>query len=120
MSENTTPQPDLADQFRELGENLKTMFQSAWESDEAQKFKEELKSGLTELGNATTKAVEDFKVSEAGQRLKNDADDLKARVESGDFEAKARDEISKALHTFNTELQNAIDSFSKPDSDPEA
>lgn len=119
MSENSNPQPDLAAQFRELGENLKTMFQSAWESDEAQKFKEELKNGLTELGDATTEAVEDFKVSDAGQRLKEEANDLKARVESGEFEAKAREEISKALNAFNTELQKAIESFSKPNTDSE-
>jgi hypothetical protein len=120
MSENSNPQPDLAAQFRELGENLKAMFQSAWESDEALKFKEELKSGLTELGNTTTTAVEDFRVSETGQKLKEEANDFKTRVESGEFEAKAREEISKALNVFNTELQKAIESFSKPDSNSEA
>ena len=120
MSENTNHQPDLASQFRELGENLKNMFQSAWESDEALKFKEELKRGLTELGNATTQAVEDFKVSEAGQNLKAEAQDFKSRVESGEVEAKARDEISKALNLINAELQKAIDSFKKPKPDSEA
>jgi hypothetical protein len=120
MSENTNPQPDLASQFRELGENLKNMFQQAWESDEALKFKEELRTGLTELGNAATQAVDDFKVSEAGQKLKTEAKDFKSRVESGEVEAKARDEISKALSLINTELQKAIDSFKKPNSDPEA
>jgi hypothetical protein len=119
MSENSNPQPDLASQFRELGENLKTMIQSAWESDEALQFKEELKSGLTELGDAATKAVEDFTVSDAGQRFKEEANDFKARVESGEFEVKTREEISKALSAFNKELQKAIESFSKPDSEQE-
>jgi hypothetical protein len=113
MSENSNPQPDLASQFRELGENLKNMFQSAWESDEAQKFKDELKAGLTELGDVTTQAVEDFQTSETGQKLKNEANDLKSRIESGEFETKAREEISKALNMFNEEIQKAIDSFTK-------
>jgi hypothetical protein len=85
MSENT--QPDIASQFRELGENLKNIFKTTWESDEAQTLKEELKNGLDELGNATVEAVEDFKVSEAGQKLKDEAEDIKARVESGELEA---------------------------------
>ena len=118
MSENN--QTDLASQFRELGENLKNMFQSAWDSEEAQNFKEELRNGLTELGNAATQAVEDFHVSEAGQKIKTEAEDFKNRVESGEVEDKAREEISKALNIINTELQKAIDSFSPPKSDPEA
>ena len=107
-------QPDLTSQFRELGENLKSMFQSAWESEEATKLKEEMKEGLTELGTAANQALEDFNVSEAGQKIKAEAEDFKTRVESGEVETKARDEISKALNLINAELQKAIGSFSKP------
>lgn len=112
--------PDLASQFRELGENLKLMLQSAWESEEAQHFKEEVKDGLTELGNATSKAVEDFSVSETGKKIRAEAEDFKARVESGEVESKAREELSKALDMINKELQKARGSFSKPKSGPEA
>jgi len=107
-------QPDITSQFRELGENLKSMFQSAWESEEATKLKEEMKEGLAELGTAANQALEDFNVSEAGQKLKAETEDFKTRVESGEVETKARDEISKALNLINSELQNAIGSFSKP------
>jgi len=117
MSE--THQPDLASQFRELGENFKNMLQTAWESEEAKKLKDELKRGLTELGAATTQAVEDFQVSEAGEKIKEEAEEFKDRIQSGEVEAKAREEISKALDLINTELQKAISSFSKPNSDPE-
>jgi hypothetical protein len=118
MTENK--QPDLASQFRELGENLKLMFQTAWESDEAQHFKEEFKNGLTELGNAATKAVEDFNLSETGQKIKAEAEDFKARVESGEVESKVRDELTKALDLINTELQKARSKFNNPKSGPES
>jgi len=118
MTEN--PQPDLAAQFRELGQNLKSMFESAWESEEAHQLKEELKDGFVELGSAAEQAVADFKVSEAGRNLKSEAEDLKARFESGELETKTRQEISKALHTINTELQKVIDSFTSSKPDPEA
>ena len=119
MTENQNPQPDLASQFKELGENLKNMFQSAWESEEANQFKNELKDGLNELGNAATEAVENFNASEAGQTFKAEAKEFASRIESGEVEAKAREEISKALNIINIELQKAIDSFAKPKSDPE-
>ena len=120
MTEKPNPQPDLASQFKELGENLKNMFQSAWESDEANQFKNELKNGLNEIGKAATQTVEEFNASEAGQTIKAEAKDFVSRVESGEVEAKAREEISKAINIINTELQKAIDSFTKPKSDPEA
>ena len=118
MTEN--PQPDLAAQFRELGQNLKNMFQSAWESEEAHHLKEELKDGFVELGSAAEQAVADFKVSEAGRNLKSEAEAFKARLDSGELETKSRQEISKALNIINTELQKVIDSITPSKPDPEA
>ncbi len=104
MSENPNPQPDITSQFRELGENIKSFFHSAWEGEESQKFREELQNGLNELGKATNEAVKDIKTSEAGQRIKSEAEDFKARVEAGEVEEKARAEISKVLEFINAEL----------------
>lgn len=118
MTENN--QPDLASQFRELGENLKNIFRSTWESEEVQSLKEELKDGIKELGDAASQAVEDFNVSESGRKLKAEAQELKSRIESGEVEAKAREEISDALRLINTELSKAIDKLSNSKSNPES
>jgi hypothetical protein len=104
--ENPNPQPDISSQFRELGENIKRFFHSAWESEESQKFRQELQNGLNELGRATNEAVDEFKTSETGQKFKAEADELINRVETGEVEAKAREEISKVLDFINTELGN--------------
>ena len=102
--ENPTPQPDIANQFRELGENIKNFFHSAWESEESQKLRSELENGLNELGRATNEAVEEFKTSDTGQKFKAEADDFINRVETGEVEQKAREEISKVLGFINSEL----------------
>ena len=104
--ENPNPQPDITSQFRELGENIKSFFHSAWESEESQKFRQELENGLNELGRATTEAVDEFKTSETGQKFKVEAEDFKTRVETGEVEQKARQEISKVLSFINNELGN--------------
>ena len=102
--ENPNPQPDIGSQFRELGENIKKFFQTAWESEESQKFRQELQNGLNELGRATNEAVDEFKTSETGQKFKAEADEFINRVETGEVETKAREEISKVLDFINTEL----------------
>jgi hypothetical protein len=104
--ENPNPQPDISSQFRELGENIKNFFHSAWESEESQKFRQELQNGLNELGRATNEAVDEFKTSETGQKFKAEADEFINRVETGEVEVKAREEISKVLDFINTELGN--------------
>jgi hypothetical protein len=117
MTEKT--QPDLASQFREMGENLKDIFRSTWESVEVQKLKEEMKDGINELSTAATQAVEDFNVSESGKRIKAEAEEFKSRVESGEVESRAREEISNALNLINAELSKAIEKISPPKSDSE-
>lgn len=118
MSDNPNPHPDITDQFRELGENLKSFFQSAWESEESQKLRQELKNGLNELGKATNEAVDDFKASEAGKKFKAEAEDFKTRVETGEVEEKARQEISKVLSFINTELGKLNQKVAPQQSEP--
>ncbi len=104
--ENPNSHPDMTSQFRELGENIKNFFHTAWESEKSQKFRQELQNGLNEFGRATNEAVDEFKTSETGQKFKSEADDFKNRVETGEVEEKAREEISKVLNFINTELSN--------------
>lgn len=124
MTEPTQTNPesapgDLADEFRNLGENLKTFFQTAWESEERKKFQQEIKDGMEELGNSLSQAASEFKESPTGQQLKSDIEDLHARVRSGEVENKFRTELLSVLRTINTELEKAFSPKPPPDS-PEA
>jgi hypothetical protein len=120
MTENPNPDPqsDITDQFRELGENIKNFFHSAWESEESQNLRKELQNGLNEFGKATNEAIEEFKASETGQKFKAEAEDFKSRVESGEVEAKAREEISKVLTFINTELGKLNEEVVQEPSEP--
>lgn len=103
--------PDLGSEFRELGENLKNLFRTTWESEEAQRFRDELREGLGQLGKTMDDAAEEFRYGEAGQRLQEDAEEFKQRVRSGEFESQARGEIRKALRMINTELENLMQNW---------
>ena len=81
---------------------------TAWQSEDAQKFRQDIKNGLDGLSQAANDAVDEFNTSEAGQRLKTETQEFKDRVRSSEVESKALEEISKVLHTINAELQKAI------------
>ena len=115
MTENTNPRPDIADEFRELGENLKNILQGAWQSEEAQRLRDDVKSGLEALNKSAVEAIEGFDSGETGQRIKEEVGDFKSRVQSGEVESKTRAEISKVLRALNDELQKAINAMAKHD-----
>jgi hypothetical protein len=110
----TTPPPenDLTSEFRTLGNNLKSILKSIWESEETQKLKREVQEGLTELGRVTNETAEEFVQGETGQRLKSEAEDLQQRIRSGEVETKARRELLKVLRVVNAELEKARSDWS--------
>ena len=98
------PNSDIADELRTLGKNLKEALQSVWESDERKKFEDEIRAGLADLGVTLNEAASDFRQSQTGQQLKEDVDDFRRRVHSGDVSTKVHDELINALRLANNEL----------------
>jgi hypothetical protein len=95
---------DVSSEWRDLGQNLKEIFQNTWESAERQKLQEDIEAGLADFANSVNKAVDEFKVSPTGQRLKSDVEDLHERVKSGEVEGKAKHELATILQKINAEL----------------
>jgi hypothetical protein len=103
--QNNQPQgEDLGEEFRNLGKNLVDFLHAAWDSPESQRLKQEAENTLHELSGSLNKAADEFKNSEKGQQLKQDFEDLKQRVASGEVETKARTELLNALRKVNEEL----------------
>lgn len=96
---------DLAGEFHELGKNLQGILRAAWESEERKKLQEELRLGLSDLGNMVNQAANEFQSSPTGQRIKEDMEDFQQRVRSGEVENKVREEILSALRMVNSELE---------------
>jgi hypothetical protein len=114
MNQDDRPRGELADELRALGENLRAILQSAWESDERRRFQGELETGLGELADSLGKAARDFSESDAGQQMKAELRDLGERVRSGEVESKVRQDLTDVLRKLNDELGRATASWSKP------
>jgi hypothetical protein len=121
MSDEPMPQEDtksqqLKSEFEHLGDNLRQLFVSAWESEERKNFQDELERGLTDLGDSLKQTAKDFQESETGQQVKAEAEDFRDRIASGEVEQKVREDILSVLHKVNAELEK----ITKPEpEDPE-
>ena len=113
MSDNPDPQEgqspeDLASEFHSLGENLKKIIIGAWESEERKNLQKDIEEGLADLGSSLKQTATEIQDSEAGQRIKSEAEDLRDRVRSGDVETKVRSDLQSVLHSLNKELEKVI------------
>ena len=104
-SPDENPTEDVSSEWQDLGKNLKNIFQNTWESEERRKLQEDIEAGFADFASSINKAVEDFRETPTGQKLKIDVDDFHERVKSGEVESKARDEIAAVLRSINSELE---------------
>lgn len=99
------PESELSEEFRRLAENLKQAAAAAWHSEESQKLKQEIRTGLHALEAGLKGATEEFASSETGQRVKAGVEDFSARVRSGEVEGRLRQDLLAALRAVNETLQ---------------
>jgi hypothetical protein len=116
MSDQPSPNPNLSDEFRDLGKNLVNAMKAAWDSPERQKLQKELGDGIDQLITTLRMETDTFRESPAGQRLRADVEDLRQRVRSGEIENQVRSEILTALRTINSELERAAGRWNTPES----
>ncbi|MBN1538473.1 MAG: hypothetical protein JW908_17185 [Anaerolineales bacterium] len=112
---NDIPQDDgdLAEEFRQLGKNLVDTLRLAWDSPERKKLQDEIESGLVDVVSSLKREAGEFKASPPGQKLKEEIDDMRQSWESGEAEAKARQEIMNAIRMANNELQKWSEKWQK-------
>lgn len=111
------PQEDLKDQFRNLGENLKNVLNSAWESQERKNLQKEIQDGLNEVGEIVEGLMVSFRDSEAGQKFMEGMDDLSEKYQSGEMQETVRENLMNALDKLNANLKKASDKFTPEDDD---
>ena len=96
---------DVSRELHNLRQNLKEIYQSAWESEERYKLQQDIEAGFEDFASSINRAVDEFKRSPTGQQLKSDVEDFSKRVKEGEVEEKARDELASVLRRINSELE---------------
>jgi hypothetical protein len=114
MSNENTPQENLAEEFRNLGRNFSNALQAAWESPERKRLQEEITTGMNELGETLSREAKKFNESDAGKQLKTEAKEFEERFRSGEVQDKVRQELITAMQSVNAELGKLIQKWQSP------
>jgi hypothetical protein len=113
MSNDPQREENLADELRNLGQNLVAALQAAWETPERKRLSDEMVNGLNEFGSTVRREVEQFSSSSTGQKLRNEVDQVSEKIRTSEAQNRVRDELLNALKNANHELQKVIDRWSE-------
>ncbi len=105
---------NLSDDFKALGDNLGDLLRAAWDRPERKNLQKEVQNGLKEVRIALEQAASDFSESGVGQKIRDEVDDVRQRVERGEVEARVRADLQTALQKVNQELENLIGKIREP------
>lgn len=111
----------LGEAFRQLGENLQSLVQHAWASDTRRQLQTELESGLGQLERSVRDLAAEVAESEPGRRVLREVDAIQDKVESGELEDQARQQLVQTLARINSELESTLERWgqsSKADQEP--
>ena len=105
---------DLVDELHALGDNLRQVLASAWDSPERLRLQQDLEKGLADISSSLNKAATDFQSSPAGQAIKEDLADFNERLRAGQVESAVRREVLSALRLANEGLKKAAERIKTP------
>ena len=112
-----TPQQEnnIAEEIHNFGQNLLTIFRTAWDNPERKRVQQDVEKGFGELGQAIQREAEYFAESPTGQRLRSDVEKMGEQLRDSDTQEKIRTEILSILKNANQELQKVVDTLTPED-----
>lgn len=108
MNDQGQPEDQLKKEFAELGSNLRSLIQGAWESEQRKNASQEVQRGLNEVGEALSRAAAEFSEGPAAQRLREEVDQIAEQVRSGKLAEKARSDLIEVLQGVNERLNQLV------------
>ncbi len=114
MDQKPDSEDSLRQEFEALGRNLVEAMRSAWESPETKRMREDVITGISDLGATLRREADNLANSNAAQQVRDGLEQAADKVRSPELQTKMRSEILGALKTMNTELQRVIDRMTQP------
>ena len=113
-------EPDVVNDLRNLGQQFAETLRTAWNSEERKEFEREMREGVQTFASEVDKAFQDVKASDPAQKVRSEAEEFKAKTDSGDVVQKTRSSLSQGLRWFSEEMARVADSFSPVEKEPPA
>lgn len=102
---------DIAEELKGLGRQFAETLQSAWNSEERQKFESDIRQGMRSFADEVDKVIREARESETGQRIREETSEVFEKVETSEFGQKARGGLAQGLQWLSTELGKLADRF---------
>ncbi|MFW6097912.1 MAG: hypothetical protein ACOC9Z_07540 [Chloroflexota bacterium] len=118
--EKGAPESDVSDALRDLGRQFAETIQAAWNSQERKEFEQEVREGVRRFGDEVNKVFTEAKESPTVKKAKDEAQEVRTRVESGEVTRKARGGLVEGLQWLSQELARLAEQFSPPEKEPES
>lgn len=112
-------QVDVVDELRNIGRQLAETLQTAWNSAERQKFESEVREGVRSFGDEVDKAIRQIRSGGAGQKLREEAAELREQVDTGELQRRAREGMTQGLRWLGEELSKLAEQFTPKEKGPD-
>lgn len=110
---------DVTAELRKLGRQFAETLQTAWNSEERQRFEKEVREGMHSFANEIDKAIQEVRTSETTTKVKTEASSVAEKVQSSEAGQKARVGFAKSLQWLSEELGTLATKFTPPEKDSE-
>lgn len=110
---------DVTEELKMLGRQFAETLQSAWNSEERHRVESQVREGMKSFAGEIDKVIREVKESPAAAKVKEEAEQLKARTESAEFSQKARKGVSQGLQWLSEELGKLADQFTAVEKSPD-
>jgi hypothetical protein len=110
---------DVTAELRKLGRQLAETLETAWNSDERQRFEKEVREGMRSFANEIDKAIQEVRANETTAKVKSEAAQVADKVQTSEAGQKARVGFAKSLQWLSEELGNLATKFTPPEKEGE-
>lgn len=97
---------NLSHELQNLGRQFAATLEAAWNSQERQRMEQELREGLNHFADEVSKVANDVSESPAAKKVKEEASEMKEKVEMSDIGRKSRTIFAQGLARLSEELSN--------------
>ena len=110
-----SPQTDVADELKRLGRQFAETLQTAWNSEERIRIENEVREGVKSFVGEVDRVFQEAKDSPAAGKVREEASEIKDRVEASDIGNKARSGFVQGLQWMSEELGKLATKFTPPE-----
>ncbi len=108
---------DVVEEFKRLGRQFADTLEGIFNSEEARRMETEVRAGMKSFADEVEKVFNQAKESPAASRMKEEAVDVKDRVETGEIGRKAQEGMVSGLRWLSTELEKLANQFTRAEED---